>query len=326
MLRNPVDVVYSLHSQHLYDGNEDIQDFETALSFDEDRKRGIHLPDSVDYFELPPYKDSVLFSNQVKRYLDVFGRENVHVLLHEDLKANAEKTFFKVLEFLGVSKQILINYGIVNPGKQIKSFFVHRVIKKPPLKLKTVVRFMIPSQNIRHFIMSFFFKWNIKQGKREDMFLVMIIGVYKKRQETFLQGFIQSSFLVYVFMVLTLTGYFMLFREVAAQGWWHRVLHRIHTKERINLHPFLMFKQFQIGSTQVVGNLVMLLPLGIYIPLLYPKFPGFLKVFIICLFVSISIELMQLITSVRSTDIDDVILNTSGAIIGYVLYKLFRLG
>jgi len=158
------------------------------------------------------------------------------------------------------------------------------------------------------------------------MFLVMIIGVYKKKQETFLQGFIQSSFLVYVFMVLTLTGYFMLFREVAAQGWWYRVLHRIHTKERINLHPFLMFKQFQIGSTQVVGNLVMLLPLGIYIPLLFSKFSGFLKVFIICLLVSISIELMQLITSVRSTDIDDVILNTSGAIVGYVLYKFFRLG
>ena len=41
------------------------------------------------------------------------------------------------------------------------------------------------------------------------MFLVMILGVYKKKQETFLQGFIQSSFLVYVFMVLTLTGYFI---------------------------------------------------------------------------------------------------------------------
>src|SRR6185295_19971716 len=58
------------------------------------------------------------------------------------------------------------------------------------------------------------------------MFLVMIIGVCRKKQETFLQGFIQSSFLVYVFMVLTLTGYFMLFREVAAHGWWQRVLHR----------------------------------------------------------------------------------------------------
>jgi Glycopeptide antibiotics resistance protein len=157
------------------------------------------------------------------------------------------------------------------------------------------------------------------------MFLVMILGVYKKRQETFLQGFIQSSFLVYVFMVLTLTGYFILFREVAAHGWWYRVLHRVQTKERINLQPFLMFKQFQIASTQVIGNLVMLLPLGIYIPLLFPGLSGFFRIFIICLFVSISIELMQLITSVRSTDIDDVILNTSGAVIGYVLYKFLRL-
>ena len=157
------------------------------------------------------------------------------------------------------------------------------------------------------------------------MFLVMILGVYKKKQETFLQGFIQSSFLVYVFMVLTLTGYFILFREIAAHGWWHRVLHRVQTKERINLQPFLMFKQFQLASTQVIGNLVMLLPLGIYIPLLFPGLSGFFRVFIICLFVSISIELMQLITSVRSTDIDDVILNTSGAVVGYILYKFLRL-
>lgn len=153
------------------------------------------------------------------------------------------------------------------------------------------------------------------------MFLVMIIGVYKKKQDTLLQVFIQSSFLVYVFMVLTLTGYFILFREVAAHGWWHRVLQRMQTRERINLQPFLMFKQFRIASTQVIGNLVMLLPLGIYVPLLFPKLSNFFKVFITCLLVSISIELMQLITSVRSTDIDDVILNTSGAIVGYAVYK-----
>jgi len=157
------------------------------------------------------------------------------------------------------------------------------------------------------------------------MFLVMIIGVYKRKQESFLQGFIQSTFLVYVFMVLTLTGYFILFREVAAHGWWHRVLLRIHTKERINLEPFLMFKQFRLGSTQVIGNLVMLLPLGIYIPLLFPEISGFFRVFVICLLVSVSIELMQLITSVRSTDIDDVILNTSGAVVGYIIYTFLRL-
>lgn len=156
------------------------------------------------------------------------------------------------------------------------------------------------------------------------MFLAMSIGVYKRKQETFLQGFIQSSFLVYVFMVLTLTGYFLLFREVAAHGWSHRVLRRIQTEEGINMRPFLMFKQFDIASVQVIGNLTMLLPLGIYIPLLFPKLSGFFTVFIICLSVSVSIELMQLITSVRKTDIDDVILNTSGAIVGYILYRLLR--
>jgi len=153
----------------------------------------------------------------------------------------------------------------------------------------------------------------------------MIIGVYRTKQESLLQACIQSSFLVYVFGVLTLTGYFMLFRELAAHGWWHKLLHRMQTKDKINLQPFLMFKQFQIASTQVIGNLVMLLPLGIYIPLLFPRLAGFFKVCIICLSVSVSIELMQLITNARSTDIDDVILNTSGAIVGYIIYKVLRL-
>jgi len=156
------------------------------------------------------------------------------------------------------------------------------------------------------------------------MFIIMFIALYNRRQESFLQTFIQSSFLVYVFMVLTLTGYFLLFKEVAAHGWWRGVMHRIHTKERINLQPFLMFKQFRLSSTQVIGNLVMLLPLGIYIPLVFPKLSVFFKVFAICLFVSIIIEMMQLITSYRSTDIDDVILNTAGAITGYIIYKLIK--
>lgn len=169
MLRNPVDVIYSLHSQHLYDGNEDIRDFETALSLDEDRKRGIHLADSLDYFELPPYVDSVLFSNQVKRYLDVFGGENVHVALYDDLKADPERTFFKILEFLELDSKILINYGIINPRKQIKWLYLHRIIKKPSLRLKTAARFIVPSRKIRHLMMSLFFKWNINPEKTGGM-------------------------------------------------------------------------------------------------------------------------------------------------------------
>ena len=45
MLRNPVDVIYSLHSQHLYDGNEDVLDFESALALDDERKAGRGIQD-----------------------------------------------------------------------------------------------------------------------------------------------------------------------------------------------------------------------------------------------------------------------------------------
>jgi glycopeptide antibiotics resistance protein len=102
------------------------------------------------------------------------------------------------------------------------------------------------------------------------------------------------------------------------------VVHRIENKEHVNLHAFLMFKQFKISSRQVIGNAVMLLPLAIFIPLLSSRLTGFIPVVLICLLVSLCIELMQLVTSYRSTDIDDVILNTAGAVVGYLLYLMVR--
>jgi len=169
MLRNPLIVIHSLHSQHLYDGNEDVLDFETALGLDEERKKGNHLPDSVGYTRLPPYKDSVLFSAQVKRYVDVFGKENVRIILYEDFITNTEKVVSETLEFLGVKTKFQIDYHVINANKRIKWFYLHRVIKRPPLKLKKMVRVMLPFRSVRHFIMFNLLKWNIKKGKRDEM-------------------------------------------------------------------------------------------------------------------------------------------------------------
>jgi len=169
MLRNPVDVIHSLHSQHLYDGNEDVPDFQTALSLDEERKKGVNLPDSVDYFALPPYKDSVLFSNQVKRYLDVFKKENVHIILYEDFIGNTKKIVSETLEFLGINNKFQIDYKVVNPHKRIKWFYLHRLIKKPPVKLKRIIRIILPVRKIRHAIMFWLFTWNVQEQGREKM-------------------------------------------------------------------------------------------------------------------------------------------------------------
>ena len=158
-------------------------------------------------------------------------------------------------------------------------------------------------------------------------YICIIFVVARKKQDTIFAALVQSSFFVYLFMVLTLTGYFILFKEVSSHYWWGKMVHRVETHNRVNLRPFQIFHIYSRLDKQVVGNFIMLLPLGIYLPLLFRRFrrfSGFFAVLFICLFVSVGIELLQLVTSYRSTDIDDVILNTLGGCFGFIIYQFIR--
>jgi glycopeptide antibiotics resistance protein len=77
----------------------------------------------------------------------------------------------------------------------------------------------------------------------------------------------------------------------------------------------------------VGGNILLLMPLGFLAPILWNKAKGLKTVTFLGLAVSITIELLQLLESFgggwgRVTDIDDVICNVVGAIIGYLFYVL----
>jgi glycopeptide antibiotics resistance protein len=150
----------------------------------------------------------------------------------------------------------------------------------------------------------------------------MLLEVLTRRQPDFFRMAIQAGFYVYIFMVLTLTGYFILFREVSAHGWWHKMMVRINHRDHVNLQLFKMFKIYKVLSKQIIGNFMMLLPLGIFLPLLYKRITSLFLVLIISLVISTTIELLQLITSFRSADVDDIFLNTLGACTGYLIYKL----
>jgi len=153
----------------------------------------------------------------------------------------------------------------------------------------------------------------------------VLLNVVLWKQRTGFSMVTQASFFVYVFMVLTLTGYFILFREVSTHGWWNNMAWRVQHRDHVNLTPFEVFRIYRISDKQIVGNFIMLLPLGIYLPFLYRRINNFLFVFLTCLFTSISIEVLQLATRFRSADVDDVILNTSGAVVGYLLFRMMLL-
>ncbi len=144
------------------------------------------------------------------------------------------------------------------------------------------------------------------------------VGIVRRKQPGWLEMLLQASFYVYIFCVLTLTGYFSLFNQLSGHHWWGKMLQRVRSGDGVNLQPLVFMKGHQLLTYEVIGNFIMLLPLGIYLPLLYKRLKGFLPVTFVAMLVSVSIELMQLATSVRITDIDDVILNTSGAAVGYI--------
>jgi glycopeptide antibiotics resistance protein len=150
----------------------------------------------------------------------------------------------------------------------------------------------------------------------------IFIEVMTRKQKNFFQIITRASFYVYIFMVLTLTGYFILFREVSAHDWWHKMMVRIDHRDHVNFQLFKMFKIYKVLSKQIVGNFVMLLPLGIFLPLLYKRISNFFWVLIVSLLISTTIEVLQLITSFRSADVDDIFLNTLGACVGFLVFRL----
>lgn len=70
-------------------------------------------------------------------------------------------------------------------------------------------------------------------------------------------------------------------------------------------------------------NIIMFIPLGIILPLMWKKFHHFKYTVKYAFFLSLFIEVSQLFTRFRATDVNDLIMNTLGAIIGWLIYFIF---
>lgn len=97
----------------------------------------------------------------------------------------------------------------------------------------------------------------------------------------------------------------------------------------IPLHSIMEYFQhfsLETAMTEILGNVAAFLPIGLLLPILFEKLRSWKNILLCSLFLSVGIELIQfaefLITRVSShvTDIDDVILNFTGGVLGYLLF------
>ena len=102
-------------------------------------------------------------------------------------------------------------------------------------------------------------------------------------------------------------------------------------RANLNLEPFHTIRLFlkvldsQVYSASAIinlgGNVIMFIPLGFFLPLVFPALGKFWRTILATALIIIAVELTQLFTLLGSCDIDDLILNVVGAAIGYGLFK-----
>ncbi|MBG6090901.1 VanZ family protein [Actinomadura viridis] len=83
---------------------------------------------------------------------------------------------------------------------------------------------------------------------------------------------------------------------------------------------FYLDQPLKDAALQVGGNLILLAPLGVLLPVVATRLRGPLRLALVGAMVSLAIEVVQgLVVMGRAFDVDDVILNTLGVVIAYLL-------
>lgn len=109
----------------------------------------------------------------------------------------------------------------------------------------------------------------------------------------------------------------------------------LRLKAKINLIPFKtiaeyieMYKEnihYSLVRHSIInniGNIVVFIPLGCFLPTLFDKLKKLKPFFLCCTAIIACVELIQYFTLLGSLDIDDYILNILGVLIGFAAYKL----
>jgi hypothetical protein len=108
VLREPASFLRSFHLQSVRNLDETQKDFRKAMALEDARRRGRRIP----WLSQAPsgllYSDHVRYVEQLRRYHEAFGTEQVLVLIYDDFRADNEGTVRRVQRFLDVDDTVPI--------------------------------------------------------------------------------------------------------------------------------------------------------------------------------------------------------------------------
>ena len=153
-----------------------------------------------------------------------------------------------------------------------------------------------------------------------------------KKQKALPQPFWRFLFLLYCGTMLWL----LFFRSY---GWVDGLTYKQMLQHNYNLTPLLTIRNYWYVVTHsqkesmvlhciinLAGNVLLFIPAGWLLPRLWKRMHNFFRFFVTCTVSIFLVEVLQLFTLLGRFDVDDLILNLFGMILGFLFFHLQRLG
>ena len=132
-VRDPLQMLPSLHQRLSYQGDETVPDLETAWRLIGDRRAGRRIPRTCVEPRQLIYDEVASLGKYVGRFFDIVGRDRCHVVVFDDLKADQEKTYAGLLEFLDLPPAPLLNTRKHRASHGYRFGWLQRLLKRPPV-------------------------------------------------------------------------------------------------------------------------------------------------------------------------------------------------
>ncbi|MCS6941797.1 MAG: sulfotransferase domain-containing protein [Geminocystis sp.] len=129
MVRNPVEMAYSLHDHMLYYGIEDEKDFGKAWQLQKERARGRNIPRGCFEPKHFQYGWACSLGHHIERLLSFVERKQVHFVFLDDIRKDARSEYLKVLNFLGLEDDGRTEFPAKNTAKEHRLQFIAPILR-----------------------------------------------------------------------------------------------------------------------------------------------------------------------------------------------------
>jgi hypothetical protein len=131
-IRNPIEMAPSFHAENVWQGEETVRDFEKAWRLQGSRRQGKHIPGTVrkdpDRLQYGAYCS---LGEQVQRLFTHARREQVLLLVLDDIAQDPQREYEKTLHFLGIDPNSYHpEFTVYNSRKGARSTFVSYAVRR----------------------------------------------------------------------------------------------------------------------------------------------------------------------------------------------------